>query len=121
MGDDQLEGETARTVSELFETEAQMRNRPNPLGTLSRTDRTQALDGFEHAPSERADTTEQNGDEPRIVLWTLSTVAMALVAALLLGYVSVSAGEPTTAFGAGVLTGGTGLVLGFTLVSGTDL
>ena len=117
MGDDLLEGGTAETVSELFDTEHARRNRSNPLVSLSESERRRAFDGFESPESaDRGALTERTRYYRRTVIWAMATVMLALFASLLLGFASIDAGAPATAFGAGLLTGGSGLALGFVVV-----
>lgn len=117
MGDDMLEGDTAETVSELFDTQGSRPNRANPLESLTESERRRAFDGFEpRTAAAGPGKTHNTRYERRTAIWALATVALALFASVLLGFASIDAGEPATAFGAGLLTGGSGLALGFVFV-----
>lgn len=50
--------------------------------------------------------------------WTLATVTLALTASLLLGFLTIESGTPAFAFVAGILSGGSGMLLGVSILLG---
>ncbi len=122
MGANDSEGETAETVAELFATDGPPARRNDPLGSLSRADKTDALDSLDAVDSIQPGGTDgRRPEERKIALWTMATVSLALVASLLLGVISISGNVLVGAFGAGILTGGSGLFLGFAVLRETTV
>lgn len=120
MGATDSEGDSAETVAELFATDEPSARGNDPLESLSRADTTTAFDSFDDVGFEpTGSNSHRRPAEHKIALWTMATVSLALVASLLLGVISISGNEVVGAFGAGVLTGGSALFLGFAVLRET--
>lgn len=119
MAKDTSEGGTPDTVGELFSKQRRSDpDRDDLVSDLADDEWRQTKDWFEQAAVDSAP-----GSDGRTLTWlstwTLGTVMLALVTSLLLGFLTIDAGSTTMAFLAGVLSGGSGILLGLGLLAGT--
>ena len=121
MKKDLSEGGTPDTVGELFDTDVEGPDpaRGHSLSELGEDERRRALDWFPDRLGGNGLSREYRKSVRRLSMWTFGTVALALFASLLLGFLTMDTGPAVFAFVAGILSGGSGMLLGVGLLAGS--